>query len=145
MPNAFIGVDIITGTRGETDELFEESKSFIESVPFTYLHVFSYSERPNTQALKIAPVVSPEKKHERSKQLLDLSENRWRDFYASHTGKSARVLFEHSRKGKNMAGFTDNYIKTEITFHKSLCNSIHTVRLTGWNDNKTALIAVIEN
>ncbi len=145
MPDAFIGVDIIVGTRGETDELFNESKSFIESIPFTQLHVFSYSERPNTQALKIKPVISPDKKHERSKLLLDLSEKRLHDFYNMHVGKTANVLFEHARKGKFMYGFTENYVKAEITYKKTLCNSICNVRMTGWNTDKTALTVEITN
>ena len=139
MPNAFIGVDVIVGTRGETDELFNEGLSFIESIPFTQLHVFSYSERPNTQALKINHIVSPEKKRERSKRLLDLSEKRTYDFYNANIGKTATVLFEHARKGNNMYGFTENYIKTEIAYDKSLCNEIRNVKLTGWNVEKTAL------
>lgn len=141
MPNAFIGVDVIVGTRGETDEFFNECKSFIKNIPFTQLHVFSYSERPNTKALKIKPVVSPAQKHERSKQLLDLSDKRMHDFYQEHLGKTARVLFEHTRKSKHMHGFTENYIKTEIEYSKTLCNEIRTVRLTGWNADKTALTA----
>ena len=143
MPDAFIGIDIIIGTRGETDDLFNESKSFLESTPFSQLHVFSYSERPGTQALKITPVVPPEVKRERSKQLLSLSDNRWREFYSNHQGKIARVLFEQARKSKNMAGFTENYIKTEVAYQKTLCNSIHTVQLAGWNEDKTALTAII--
>ncbi|MDR1525237.1 MAG: tRNA (N(6)-L-threonylcarbamoyladenosine(37)-C(2))-methylthiotransferase MtaB [Tannerella sp.] len=143
MPDAFIGVDVIAGTRGETDEFFNEGKTFIESIPFTQLHVFSYSERPNTQALKITPAVPHKVKHERSRQLLDLSEKRLHDFYESHTGKTGKVLFEHAKKGKFMYGFTENYIKTEITYQKELCNTIHSVRMTGWNDNKTALTAEI--
>ena len=139
MPDAFIGVDVIVGTRGETDEFFDESYSFIESIPFTQLHVFSYSERPNTQALKINHIVSPEKKRERSKRLLDLSEKRTFEFYDAYIGKTAKVLFEHARKGNNMYGFTDNYIKTEIAYDKSLCNEIRNVKLTGWNVEKTAL------
>ena len=143
IPEAFIGVDIIIGTRGETDELFSECKSFIEKIPFSQLHVFSYSERPDTQALHITPAIPPEIKHERSKQLLDLSEKRWRSFYDSHSGKTARTLFEHTRKGKFMFGFTENYVKTEIAFHKSHCNSICTIRMNGWNEDKTALKADI--
>ena len=143
MPDAFIGVDIIVGTRGETDELFNESKSFIASIPFTQLHVFSYSERPGTQALKITPVVPPEVKHERSQQLLSLSDKRWRDFYSNHVGKTARVLFEHTRKGNLMCGFTENYIRTAISYQKTLSNRICTVRMTGWNEDNTALIAEI--
>ena len=143
IPHAFIGVDVIVGTRGETDALFNESKSFIERLPFAQLHVFSYSERPNTQALKIMPAVTPDKKQERSKQLLDLSEKRLHEFYSSYLGKTAKTLFEHARKGNNMYGFTENYIKTEITWQKSFCNTIRTVKLTGWNENKTALNATI--
>ena len=139
MPEAFIGVDVIVGTRGETDELFDESFSFIESIPFTQLHVFSYSERPNTQALKINHIVSPEKKRERSKRLLDLSEKRTYGFYDEHIGKTAKVLFEHARKGNRMFGFTENYIKTEVLYNKVLCNEIRDVNLTGWNADRTAL------
>ena len=141
MPAAFIGVDMIVGTRGETDELFNEGLTFIENIPFTQLHVFSYSERPNTQALKIAHEVSTAQKHERSKRLLDLSEKRTSDFYNAHIGKTAKVLFEHAKKGDNMYGFTQNYIKTEATYNKSLCNEIRDIRLTGWNSDKTALTA----
>jgi len=145
MPDAFIGIDVIVGTRGETDALFNESKMFIESIPFTQLHVFSYSERPDTQALKITYIVHPDIKRERSKQLLDLSDKRWHDFYNNHIGKTARTLFEHARKGKNMAGFTENYIKVEIPYQKTHCNTIRTIQMTGWNENKTALKANIIN
>ena len=145
MPDAFIGVDVIVGTRGETEELFNESFSFIESIPFTQLHVFSYSERPNTQALKIAHEVSPAQKHERSKRLLDLSEKRVHDFYNLHIGKAAKTLFEHARKGNNMYGFTENYIKTEVTYDKALCNEIRDIKITGWNADKTALTAEIKD
>ena len=145
MPDAFIGVDVIVGTRGETNELFDESFSFIESIPFTQLHVFSYSERPGTQALKIKPVVAPAQKHERSKRLLDLSEKRTFEFYNTHLCKTAKVLFEHTKKGNIMYGFTENYIKTEITYNKTLCNEIRDIKLTGWNSNKTALISFLMN
>ena len=141
MPDAFIGVDVIVGTRGETDELFNDSMSFIESVPFTQLHVFSYSERPNTQALKINHKVSHSQKHERSKQLLDLSEKRTYSFYDAHIGKTTNILFEHAKKGDYMYGFTENYIKTEIMYKKTLCNEIRNIKLTGWNSDKTALTA----
>jgi threonylcarbamoyladenosine tRNA methylthiotransferase MtaB len=143
MPDAFIGVDIIVGARGETEEFFEESKTFLESIPFTQLHVFSYSERPNTQALKITPVVSHNAKRERSKQLLELSEKRMRHFYETHIGKTGIALFEHTKKGAFMHGFTENYIKTEIAYRRELCNTIYPVRMTGWNENKTALTAEI--
>ncbi|MDR1380696.1 MAG: tRNA (N(6)-L-threonylcarbamoyladenosine(37)-C(2))-methylthiotransferase MtaB [Tannerella sp.] len=143
MPDAFIGVDVIVGTRGETEDFFDESRSFIESIPFTQLHVFCYSERPNTRALNITPVVSHREKQERSRQLLDLSEERMQLFYESHIGKTGKALFEHAKKGKFMYGFTENYIKTEIVYRKELCNTIHSVRMTGWNESKNALMAEI--
>ncbi|MDR0699992.1 MAG: tRNA (N(6)-L-threonylcarbamoyladenosine(37)-C(2))-methylthiotransferase MtaB [Tannerella sp.] len=143
IPDAFIGIDVIVGARGETEEFFEESKTFLESIPFSQLHVFSYSERPNTQALKITPVVSHNTKRERSKQFLDLSEKRMCHFYESHIGKTGIALFEHTKKGAFMHGFTENYIKTEIAYRKELCNTICPVRMTGWNENKTALTAEI--
>jgi len=143
MPDAFIGIDIIIGTRGETDELFNESKSFIESIPFSQLHVFSYSERPGTQALKISSAVHPSKKQERSRQLLELSEKRRHEFYNLHIGKTAQALFEHTRKGKYMYGFTENYIKTEIAYQKTLCNRIRTIQLTGWNEDESALTGIV--
>ena len=141
MPDAFIGVDVIVGTRGESDEYFDECKSFIASLPITQLHVFSYSERPGTQALKITPVVSPETKHERSRQLLELSDDKLHKFYEAHIDKTAKVLFEHARKGKYMYGFTEHYIKTELPYDKALSNEIRDVRLKGWNEEKTALTA----
>ena len=143
IPHAFIGVDVIVGMRGETDAFFKESKSFIESIPFAQLHVFSYSERPNTQALKIFPVVNPDKKQERSKQLLDLSDKRLHDFYSRYLGKTTRTLFEHARKGNYMYGFTENYIKTAVSWQKTFCNTVRTVELTGWNEDFSALTATI--
>ena len=143
MPDAFIGVDIIIGTRGETDALFNESKTFIESIPFSQLHVFSSSERPDTQALKITPVVSPGEKQERSRQLLALSEKRLHQFYNDRLGKTAQALFEHARKGNHMYGFTENYIKIEIPYQRTLCNGIRTIKMIDWNKDKTALTAII--
>jgi len=139
MPNAFIGVDVIVGTRGETDEDFEETCAFIQSLPVSQLHVFTYSERPGTQALTINPVVAPQVKQQRSKLLLDLSNRKWIDFYESQIGKTEQVLFEHARKGKNMVGFTANYVKTEAIYNPALINRITNVRLTGWNKERSAL------
>ena len=139
LPNAFIGVDVIVGTRGETEDYFQDSFAFIQSLPVSQLHVFTYSERPGTQALAINPIVSPTTKQSRSKQLLDLSNQKWIDFYESQIGKTANVLFEHSRKGKNMVGFTGNYIKTEATYNPAMINRMTNVRLTGWNKEKNAL------
>lgn len=106
MPDAFIGVDVIVGTRGETEEYFEQAYRFIQSLDVTQLHVFSYSERPGTQALKIEHVVSSEEKHRRSRLLLDLSDEKTRAFYARHIGQTMPVLLERSKPGTPMHGFT---------------------------------------
>ena len=141
IPNAFIGVDVIVGTRGETDELFEEARLFIDSLDITQLHVFSYSERPGTQALKIEYAVDPKTKHKRSQQLLDISEAKLQGFYEAHVGQQSVVLFEHTRKDGNMHGFTENYIKVEMPYDDSAINFPKAVRLNEWNEDKTALTA----
>jgi MiaB-like tRNA modifying enzyme len=143
IPDAFIGVDVIVGTRGETDELFEEARSFIDSLDISQLHVFSYSERPGTMALKIDHSVDPKTKHERSQALLDISERKTRMFYEAFIEKEATVLFEHARKGDFMHGFTANYIKVEMPYDKLIVNEPQRVILKGWNEDKTALKGVI--
>ena len=140
MPHAFIGVDVIVGTRGETDEFFENARQFIESVDITHLHVFSYSERPGTQALKIDYIVDPKTKHARSQALLDISDKILHSFYVAHIGCAAKVLFEHTEKGGMMHGFTENYIKVEAPFKKEWVNETVDVILSGWNEDKTALL-----
>lgn len=142
MPDAFIGVDVIVGTRGELPEYFEEAYRFIEGLDVTQLHVFSYSERPGTQALKIEPVVSPAEKHDRSQRLLALSDRKLHDFYARHIGKEAVVLMEHSKPGMPMHGFTDNYIRVELAQDNRLDNQLIRVRLEGFNEEGTALTGV---
>ncbi len=145
MPDAFIGVDVIVGTRGETDAYFERARDFIESLDITQLHVFSYSERPGTQALKIDYVVDPKVKHVRSQTLLDLSERKLQAFYEAHIGKEAEVLFEHTKKEGLMHGFTENYIKVERPYDASLVNKTCRIRLGGWNPDKTALTVSLGN
>lgn len=140
MPHAFIGVDVIVGTRGETDEWFEEARTFIDSLDISQLHVFSYSERPGTQALKIDYVVDPKTKHMRSQQLLDLSDRKLQAFYEAHIGQQADVLFEQTRKENKMYGFTENYIKVEIPYDSSLVNETRRITLGEWNEDKTALL-----
>ena len=139
LPDAFIGVDVITGMRGETTAYYIESLNFIQNIPVSQLHVFTYSERPGTEALKITPVVSPAVKHLRSSQLLSLSEQKRMFFYESQIGKPAQVLFEHTRKGKYMAGFTANYIRTVAPYRSESVNSITDVILSGWNKERDAL------
>ncbi len=139
MPDAFIGVDVIVGTRGERPELFEEARQFIESLDVSQLHVFSYSERPGTKALEIPYAVKPEMKHERSQMLLSLSEQKTKAFYEKFMGTVRPVLLEHAPKGRQMHGFTDNYIRVELPNREELNNQIVSVRLGGWNAKGDAL------
>jgi threonylcarbamoyladenosine tRNA methylthiotransferase MtaB len=140
MPHAFIGVDVIVGTRGERDEYFEDAYRFIEGLDVSQLHVFSYSERPGTKALEIPYVVKPEVKHERSQRLITLSGEKTKAFYKSVVGSVRPVLFEHtSGKNKPMHGFTDNYIRVEIPNTPDLDNCIVPVRLGDMNESGDAL------
>lgn len=143
MPDAFIGVDVIVGTRGETEEYFEKAYQFIKGLDVTQLHVFSYSERPGTQALKIDHVVSPDEKHERSQRLLAISDEKTKAFYRKHIGREMKVLMEHSKEGVPMHGFTDNYIRVELNRDNELDNRIVTVRLEGFNEDETSLVGTI--
>lgn len=131
MPDAFIGVDLIVGARGETDEEFENSRRFIESLPISRLHVFTYSERPGTKALNIDYVVSPEEKHKRTRIMLALSEKKLLDFSRQFEGTVRQVLIEHNRKGHPVNGFTDNYLKVVIpdTDASEIDNHILPVRI----------------
>ncbi|MBR7134574.1 MAG: tRNA (N(6)-L-threonylcarbamoyladenosine(37)-C(2))-methylthiotransferase MtaB [Bacteroidaceae bacterium] len=139
LPNAFIGVDVIVGTRGETEELFDKAYNFIKNLDISQLHVFSYSERPGTQALKIDGAVSPAEKHRRSHLLIELSEQKRKAFYARHIGTEAIVLFEKPRAGMPIAGFTENYIRVECEYNKDWVNRLVKVRLGGFNDDESAL------
>lgn len=139
MPDAFIGVDVIVGTRGETPEYFEKAYEFIRGLDITQLHVFSYSERPGTQALKIDYVVPAEEKHQRSQRLLALSDEKTKAFYARHIGQEANVLMEKSKAGMPMHGFTENYIRVELEHDDSLDNHLVQVRMGGFNEDGTAL------
>lgn len=143
MPDAFIGVDVIVGTRGETPEYFEKAYEFISGLDVTQLHVFSYSERPGTQALKIDYVVSPEEKHQRSQRLLALSDEKTQAFYARHIGHTLPVLMEKSKAGAPMHGFTANYIRVEVEGDNALDNHLVQVRLGVFTDDKTALKGII--
>lgn len=131
MPDAFIGVDVIVGTRGETAECFEETYTFLESLDISQLHVFSYSERPGTKALEIPHVVSPQEKHARSQRLIALSERKHRAFCQRFVGTVRPVLWEHAREGQPMQGFTDNYVRVEMPAdHSALDNTITSITLT---------------
>jgi threonylcarbamoyladenosine tRNA methylthiotransferase MtaB len=144
LPNAFIGVDTIVGIRGETDAYFEESKAFIQSLPISQLHVFTYSERQGTSALHIDYIVNPKIKQERSKQLLEISGQKTKDFYLSQVGTSHQVLFEHTKRGDKMHGFTENYIKVEADYNISWINKMIPVTLSSYNEDETALTCNIQ-
>ena len=142
MPDAFIGVDVMVGCRGETPECFEETYEFLCSLDVTQLHVFPYSERPGTAALKIPYVVSDADKKERSHRLLKLSDEKTHAFYSRHIGNSADVLFEKAARGKAMHGFTENYIRVEMPAalaKPEYDNEIMTVRLGDFNADGSAL------
>ncbi len=142
MPDAFIGVDVMVGCRGETPECFEDSRAFLESLPVTQLHVFPYSERRGTAALRINYVVADKDKKERVHSLLKLSDEKTLDFYAKHIGQEAEVLFEKSAHGKAMHGFTRNYIRVELPpsdDNDRLDNELVRVRLGEFNHAKNAL------
>ena len=141
LPDAFIGVDVIVGTRGESEELFSKAYEFIKGLDISQLHVFSYSERPGTQALKIDGAVSPAEKHRRSQLLIALSEEKRLAFYERFIGKEAVVLFEKPRPGMPMGGFTSNYIRVETVPKSDYVNRLVRVRLGGFNDDRSALVA----
>ena len=142
MPDAFIGVDVMVGCRGETPECFEETYQFLSELDVTQLHVFPYSERPGTSALSIPYVVSEQDKKLRSKRLLDLSDEKTIAFYQKHIDQQAEVLFEKAPRGKAMHGFTKNYIRVELPAQMAdpaLDNQIMKVRLGELTHDKQAL------
>ena len=124
MPHCCIGVDVITGFPGETHEDFLETYSFLNELPISYLHVFTYSERPNTAAIRMQEVVPQQSREERTEQLRNLSEKKRRYFYGQFTGTMRPVLFEEERNGDKMLGFTDNYIRVEAEYDPLLVNTI---------------------
>ena len=142
MPDAFIGVDVMVGCRGETPECFEETYDFLNGLDVTQLHVFPYSERPGTSALSIPYIVSDKDKKQRSKRLLQLSDEKTQAFYQQYIGQEAEVLFEKAPRGKAMHGFTRNYIRVELPAHEadpSLDNKLVKVRLGDLTPDKQAL------
>lgn len=144
IPEAFIGVDVIVGMRGETDELFEEAYNFIQGLDISQLHVFSYSERPGTKALEIPYIVKPQTKHERSQRLLTLSEAKRRAHYERFRGDVRPVLWEHSHDGNPMQGFTDNYIRVEQPQGINVTdNTVSHVRLADFTPDGEALTSCL--
>lgn len=142
LPQAFIGVDVIVGVHGETIEFFEDSLAFIEALPVSQLHVFTYSERDATKMLELSHRNSLQERKRRSDILHNLSDQKLREFYTQHQNSPYPVLWESSSKGEQMVGFTSNYIKTEKPFQKNLINTVEIVCLGNFNEEGNALQAM---
>jgi threonylcarbamoyladenosine tRNA methylthiotransferase MtaB len=135
LPYAFIGVDLIAGMNGETDELYKKTYQFIESLDISELHVFPYSERKNTMALQIAGSVPMEERRRRAQALIALSEKKLHDFYKKNIGQRTTVLFENEKSKGVMQGWTENYIKVEAIYQPELVNQFSLAVLNGINGN----------
>ena len=142
MPNCCIGVDVIVGHPGETEEAFLETYNFLNELNISYLHVFTYSERPNTAALLIKPAVPQNKRAERSKMLHILSDKKRRYFYENQIGKTFNVLFEEDITDGNMHGWTENYVRATAKYDPMLINETKRVKLN--NINEAMLVEVEE-
>ncbi|HCY42351.1 MAG TPA: tRNA (N(6)-L-threonylcarbamoyladenosine(37)-C(2))-methylthiotransferase MtaB [Prolixibacteraceae bacterium] len=129
LPSAFVGVDVIAGTNGETDEFFRDSYRFIADLEVSQLHAFPYSERPGTKALEIKPVVPVEERKQRTQRLIALSERKTTYFYQQQLGTTHEVLFEEQKDKVSISGFTENYIRVETSYNKALENRIVSVKL----------------
>lgn len=129
IPDAFIGVDLIVGARGETAERFAESKAFVESLDISHLHVFPYSERPGTRALELADAVDPSERHRRAEQMIAVGAAKHAAFAARFAGTVRPVLLEHSYAGKPLGGFTDNYLRINTSLGPECDNTLRQMRL----------------
>lgn len=145
MPDCFIGVDVMVGTRGETPELFEDSYNFIKSLDVQHLHVFPYSERPGTMALRIPYIVTQQDKQERAARMIAMSDEKQAAFTRRYLGTVRPVLLEHGRGKGKMHGFTDNYIRVNVEPDISLSNQIVNVRLQHLNDDLSVDAEVIND
>jgi threonylcarbamoyladenosine tRNA methylthiotransferase MtaB len=139
MPQACIGVDVIVGFPGETDDLFLETYNFLNTLDISYLHVFTYSERPNTEAVLMGDVVPLKVRHKRSKMLRGLSVKKRRAFYESQIGNTLNVLLESDNKDGFMHGFTENYVKVKTPFNETFINTVQKVKLKEIDDDGSVL------
>ncbi|MBQ0146915.1 MAG: tRNA (N(6)-L-threonylcarbamoyladenosine(37)-C(2))-methylthiotransferase MtaB [Flavobacteriaceae bacterium] len=142
LPNACIGVDVIVGFPGETEELFLETYNFLNQLPISYLHVFTYSERDNTEAIEFDGVVDIAERKRRNKMLRILSEKKRQAFYQTQLGTSQKVLWEHDNKDGKMFGFTENYVKVQTDFDEELVNQTQIIELIKINHNGNVEIKV---
>lgn len=144
MPHCCIGVDIIVGFPGETEELFMETYQFLNELDVSYLHVFTYSERTNTPAAELGEVVPQKVRQQRSKMLRSLSHKKKRAFYEQHIGTQGTVLFENDVENGMMHGFTENYIRVTAKYDPLLINELKKVQLTGLNNEGYMEVEEIE-
>ena len=144
MPHACICVDVIVGFPGETEELFMETYNFINELPISYLHVFTYSERDNTEAIDFEGVVDQGERKRRNKMLRILSEKKRQAFYQSQLGSTQKVLWEHDNKDGKMFGFTENYVKVQTEFNSEFVNQTHLVDLVRINHNGIVEVKINE-
>ncbi|MBI9042460.1 tRNA (N(6)-L-threonylcarbamoyladenosine(37)-C(2))-methylthiotransferase MtaB [Lutibacter sp.] len=135
MPNACIGVDVIVGFPGETDALFLETYNYLNQLDISYLHVFTYSERPNTEAVEMEGFVPLKTRNKRSKMLRGLSVKKRRAFYESQLGNESVVLFESENKEGFIHGFTENYVKVKTPWNPALVNTLHPIKLTNIDED----------
>jgi threonylcarbamoyladenosine tRNA methylthiotransferase MtaB len=145
IPHAFIGVDVIAGTNGETEEFFRKSYDFINHLEISQLHAFTYSERSGTQALKIPLKVDMEDRKRRTQMYINLSEKKLYAFYEKYLYTEQIVLFEdHKNKEGNMSGFTENYIKVEIPYSKTFINKLIKVKLRSIKSNGNVSVEITD-
>ncbi len=142
MPDACIGVDVITGFPSETEDLFIQTRDFILDLPVSYLHVFTYSERDNTTAIRMSDVIPMDLRNARTKQLRIISEKKKRAFYELHVNKNRPVLWEAQDENGKMFGFTDNYIKVQMDFVPEKVNRISNTRIEKINADTIAISAM---
>ena len=143
MPNCCIGVDVIVGFPGETDELFLETYNFLNELDISYLHVFTYSERDNTEAIHLPNSIPIAERKRRNKMLRILSAKKLRGFYEQQKGKEAAVIFEHENKNGFMYGFTQNYVKVKYPFDLNLCNIQQDITISDFDEDGNMLCELI--
>ena len=143
MPDACIGVDVIVGFPGETEELFQETYSLLNELDISYLHVFTYSERANTEAAVMEDVIDKGIRNQRSKMLRILSAKKKRAFYEKNIGSTRTVLFEHDNKNGFIQGFTENYVKVKLEYDPGLRNQIVKVKLNDFDEDGTILAEIL--
>lgn len=139
MPNACIGVDVMVGFPGETDELFLDTYKFLNELDVSYLHVFSYSERPNTLAAEMPGVIPHKVRKKRSKMLRGLSAKKRRAFYESQLGNTLSVLFETKNKNGFIEGYTENYVRVKMPWDETYVNTLHDIKLTEIDEDGVVL------